>query len=139
VRIKRQETLVDRLAGPYPPSLSHVIDEAVLLRPVGGYEVMSAQLDHLLAMVERPTIGLTVLPLKQGAHSGLGGTFELLTFSEDDDLDVVFIETTGSDFLLTDKQETETFRLIMKDLLDTDATGDSLKRTVRSARKALDL
>ncbi|MEV0900260.1 helix-turn-helix transcriptional regulator [Actinoplanes sp. NPDC049802] len=137
VRLKRQESLRERLDGDFPPTLSQVIDEAVLLRPVGGGEVMAAQLDHLAEMASRPSIRIVVLPLRLGVHPGLGGTFELLTFTEDDDLDVVFIETPASDFLLTDKEDTATFRDIITELLDTDASGDSLHRALTAAKAAL--
>lgn len=137
IRMKRKETLLARLSGDDPPVLSQAVDEALLLRPIGGPEVMAAQLQHLLDMGERPRVTLTVLPLKLGAHPGLGGAFELLTFSEDDDLDVVFIETPASDFLITDRENTATFRLIMNDLVATDAEGDSLVRAVHRARAYL--
>jgi hypothetical protein len=137
VRLKRQETLMRRLAGTGPPRLSVAVDEAVLLRPVGGDTVMATQLDHLVEMAARPEVRIVVLPLRLGVHPGLGGTFELLAFSEDDDLDVVYIETQASDFLLTDSDDTATFRAIMMDLLDTDPDGDSLDRAVARAIKAL--
>jgi len=135
VRMKRQETLMQRLAGDNPPSLSQAVDEGVLLRPIGGRRVMLEQLDHLLEMSRQPTVTLTVLPLALGAHPGLGGPFELLTFSEDNDLDVVFIETPGTDFLITDEEYTSTFRQIMRSLLETDSRGDSLEEAVARARK----
>jgi len=137
VRLKRQETLQERLAGQNPPRISQVIDEGVLLRPVGGDRVMGAQLDHLVAMGAQPKFEVVVLPFRLGVHPGLGGSFELLTFSEDDDLDVVFIETPAVEFLLTDVDETGPFRAIMKELIATDPAGDSLDRAVANAVKAL--
>jgi hypothetical protein len=137
VRLKRQETLRARLAGDNPPHVSQVIDEGVLLRPVGGDRVMAAQLDHLVTMSAQPNIEIVVTPFRLGVHPGLGGSFELLTFSEDDDLDVVFIETPATDFLLADAEETRPFREIMEELLATDPAGDSLDRTVANAVKAL--
>jgi hypothetical protein len=139
VRMKRQETLRERLAGEHPPSLSLAIDEAVLLRPIGGAAVMAAQLERLAAMAEEPTVRLVVVPLRLGAHPGVNGSFELLTFSEASDLDVVFIETPASDFLLTGADDTSTFRDVMAELLDTDATGDSLASAIGRARTWLEL
>lgn len=137
VRLKRQETLRERLNGPFPPQVSQVIDEGVLLRPVGGDRAMAAQLDHLVEVAAQPGFRIVVLPFRLGAHPGLGGPFELLGFSEDDDLDVVFIETPANDFLLTDAEETVTYRAIKDELLATDPTGDSLDRAVANAIKAL--
>jgi uncharacterized protein DUF5753/helix-turn-helix protein len=137
VRLKRQETLLARLDGEFPPRLSQVIDESVLLRPVGGAAAMEAQFDHLVAMAARPEIRVVVLPFGLGVHPGLGGTFELLTFSEDEDLDVVFIETPATDFLLTDTANTATFHRIMDNLLATDPGGAGLGPAVTRARTAL--
>jgi Domain of unknown function (DUF5753)/Helix-turn-helix domain len=137
VRLRRQETFMARLAGDAPPRFSQVVDEAVLLRPVGGVDVMSAQLDHLLEMGARPTVQLVVIPLRYGAHPGLGGPFELLTFPEADDTAVVFIETPASDFLLTDEEKTSTFQAIIDELLLTDTAGDSLVQAAKKARRAI--
>jgi transcriptional regulator with XRE-family HTH domain len=137
VRMKRQETLLRRLAGKHPPTVSLAIDEAVLRRSVGGDEVMAGQLDHLLKISERPTVNLTVLPLRLGAHAGLGGTFELLTFSEASDLDVVFIETTAEDYLLTDVDNTTIFHGIINELLASGLSGDDASRAIRDARESL--
>ncbi|MEO3802352.1 helix-turn-helix transcriptional regulator [Nonomuraea sp. B1E8] len=54
-----------------------LIDECVLLRPIGGTDVMREQLEHLLAMDERPNISLQVVPLDVGATAGLVGGFAL--------------------------------------------------------------
>jgi transcriptional regulator with XRE-family HTH domain len=137
VRRKRQETLFDRLDGSRPPVLNMAVDEAVLLRPVGGAAVMAAQLDHLLAVSKRPTVHLTVVPLDLGAHGGLGGTFELLEFAGREDDDVVFIETPADDFLLTDKTKTETFRKIMDDLLSSGLSGKHATDEISRARRRL--
>jgi transcriptional regulator with XRE-family HTH domain len=137
VRRKRQETLIDRLDGGHPPTLHMAIDEAVLLRPVGGSRVMAEQLDHLLEMAKRPTVHLTVVPLRLGAHGGLGGTFELLEFAGRQDEDVVFIETPADDFLLTDKTKTETFRKIMEDLLSSGLSDAEGLKEIRKARRTL--
>jgi hypothetical protein len=137
VRRKRQETLFERLDSNRPPALNMAIDEAVLRRPIGGHEVMAAQLDHLLAVSERKTVNLTVVPFDLGAHGGLGGTFELLEFAGRHDKDVVFIETPADDFLLIGEGRTETFRKIMDDLLSSGLTGEHAVDEIRAARRAL--
>ncbi|MEO3874408.1 helix-turn-helix transcriptional regulator [Nonomuraea sp. B12E4] len=54
-----------------------LIDECVLLRPVGGKDVMQEQLEHLLVMAERPNISIQVVPLDVGATAGLVGGFAI--------------------------------------------------------------
>ena len=137
VCLRRQEMLLNRLNGESPPTLSQVIDESVLHRPVGGANVMEAQLDHLMAMAERPEIKVVVLPVRLSIHPGLGGAFDLLTFMDDMDIDVVLIETAATDFLLTEPEITQTYRRIMADLLAIDSADTSLEMAIAGARSAL--
>jgi transcriptional regulator with XRE-family HTH domain len=137
VRMKRQESLHERLDSEHPPAVSHAIDEAVLLRPVGGDEIMAAQLDHLLAMAARPTVQLTVVPLSLPGHPGLGGNFELLEFAGDKDADIVFIESPTRDFLLKDRKSRQLSRGNMEKLLDAGQYGDQALRTIRKVRRSL--
>jgi len=137
VRMKRQESLHQRLAGERPPTLHHAIDEAVLLRPVGGDRIMAAQLDHLLAMAARPTVHLTVVPLSLPGHPGLGGNFELLEFAGDADADVVFIESPTRDFLLKDRKSRQLSRGTMEKLLAAGRPGAETIRMIREVRASL--
>ncbi|MBG0821822.1 helix-turn-helix domain-containing protein [Planomonospora sp. ID91781] len=71
-RLERQ----DILERENPPLLSAVLDEGVLGRLVGTGRVMAGQLDHLLAMAQRPCVTIQVLPLSAGVTAGfLGGFF----------------------------------------------------------------
>ncbi|WP_436975568.1 DUF397 domain-containing protein [Nonomuraea angiospora] len=72
-RLKRQEILT----RPTPPMYSVLLDETVLLRPIGGAEVMSEQLEHLLSMAARPRITVRIVPLSAGVTTGLLGSFVL--------------------------------------------------------------
>lgn len=76
-----------------------VIDEAALLRPVGGAAVMRRQLDHLVAMSEMDNVTIQVLPLQVGAHPGMEGSFAILRFPHESDPDAVYVTTaTGGSF-----------------------------------------
>jgi hypothetical protein len=76
-----------------------VIDEAALLRPIGGAAVMHDQLDRLVAAAELPHVTLQVLPLQLGAHPGLEGSFVLLSFPDEADPDTVYVTmATGGVF-----------------------------------------
>ncbi|MEU1244076.1 helix-turn-helix transcriptional regulator [Micromonospora parva] len=79
VRLQRQALLVRRL--PPAPRLESVLSEAVLRRTVGGPNVMTAQLDHLLKVSELPNVSVRVLPLTAGPHPGaVAGTVMILDF-----------------------------------------------------------
>jgi len=69
-RLERQAVL-DRTEPP-PPMYWVVIDEAVLRRPVGGPEVMRAQVEHLIEMARRPNVmmDLTRAGWRKASFSG---------------------------------------------------------------------
>jgi hypothetical protein len=139
VRMKRQESLFHRLDGELPPKLTHALDEAVLLRRVGGDRVMAAQLDHLIDVAGRPTVRLAVLPLSLPGHPGLGGNFELLEFAGNEDDDIVFIESPTSEFLLRDEHDRMPIRRTMRRLLETGLSGDDAVKAIKKARRAIRL
>lgn len=78
LRMERQGVL-ERSA---PPTISVVLDESIVRRPVGGPRVMKAQLRRLLAIGERATADIRVLPFSAGAHASPDGPFTLLKMSE---------------------------------------------------------
>lgn len=66
---------------PLSPEFWALLDEAVLRRPVGGCEVMAAQLRHIIDLGER-RIRVHVLPFSAGAHALMEGPVTLLRFHE---------------------------------------------------------
>jgi DNA-binding XRE family transcriptional regulator len=59
-----------------------VIEEYVLDRMIGDPKVMRAQLEHLLALMQRDNVELHVMPVSVAVHDGLDGDFLLLDFDE---------------------------------------------------------
>ncbi|WP_433361428.1 DUF5753 domain-containing protein [Streptosporangium sp. CA-115845] len=60
-----------------PPMLWAVLDEGILLRPVGGSGVMAAQIQHLAEVGERPDVAIQILPIEARATTGLSGGFAI--------------------------------------------------------------
>ncbi|WUH98554.1 helix-turn-helix transcriptional regulator [Spirillospora sp. NBC_00431] len=60
------------------------LDENVLVREVGGPEVMKAQLEHLLVMADLPQVSLRIVPFKSGAHVGVDGSLQVLSLESRD-------------------------------------------------------
>jgi transcriptional regulator with XRE-family HTH domain len=81
-----------QLEGPDAPRLWVVIDESVLLRSVGGREVMRAQLLHLAKQAEHARITLQITPLAMSAAVGVGTGVTYLRFAQGDLKDAVYIE-----------------------------------------------
>ena len=91
-----------------PLQLAVVIDEAAILRMVGGPQVMREQLAHLAAMAARPNVSVQVLPLAAGAHPATTGEFTILGFPQLIAPDVVFLENMTSDLYV--EHEAEVYR-----------------------------
>ena len=99
-RVRLRMTRQSLLIQDDPIDLQVVLDEAVVSRPVGGDEVMRAQLRRLVEASDLPHVTLQVLPFAAGAHAGMDGTFTILDFPDAEDPGVVFAENaTGGLFL----------------------------------------
>lgn len=114
VRMDRQK-IFDRSK---PRHLHAVVNEAALLRQVGGAEVMDAQLASLRAAVERPEITIDVLPLRAGAHAAMSGSFALLDFPDpEEDPSMAYIETASSAAYLQKPAEIDRYAAIFTKIL----------------------
>jgi transcriptional regulator with XRE-family HTH domain len=102
VRLLRQEHVLER---PEPPSVTVMLDEAVLRRPVGGQTTMREQLDHLIRLAERQTITILVIPFVAGPHPGLVGAFALMEYDDPANDDVLCLETATRDVILRDQPD----------------------------------
>lgn len=80
------------LSRPDHPHLHLILDEAALERPIGGREVMRAQLRKLSMEAERPNITIQILPKATGTHPGLDGGMIVLEFAEPTSPDVGYCE-----------------------------------------------
>ncbi|MFD7712625.1 helix-turn-helix domain-containing protein [Streptomyces sp. NPDC059786] len=93
LRVKRQ-SLLDK---PDAPALWAVLDETVLRRPVGGSEVMRAQIDRLQEVLDLPKVRIQVMRFRAGAHPGAFGPFHYLRLGFSELPDVVYTENlTGA-------------------------------------------
>jgi hypothetical protein len=134
IRMERQRVLAARGTSGQPPQLVTVLDEAVLCRPVGGRSVMRAQLDRLAELVEAPTATVVIVPLELAGHPGLGGTFELLTFSDPVAPHLVFVESAAADFIVDDPAVTESYRETIAMLTELGRTGAAAQEMINRAR-----
>ncbi|GGR19054.1 helix-turn-helix domain-containing protein [Streptomyces roseolus] len=76
--MKRQQLLEQES----PPMLFVVMDESCLRRPVGGFDVMAAQLDRLVEFSERPNTVVQVAPFAIGERRPLDLPLYLLTLPD---------------------------------------------------------
>jgi transcriptional regulator with XRE-family HTH domain len=126
-RMARQEILT----RPDPPEIWAVLDESVINRPVGGPEVMRAQLKHLIELSSRPNTSVTlqILPLRIGAHPGMDGPFVILAFDSPTDPPMVYLETATDGLYLDEPADVERYTLMFNHLV-ARALGPDESRTM---------
>ena len=107
-RISRSSVLSARPA----PTISFILDEAVLRRPVGGAALMAEQLQHLLAVGRRENVCLQVLPFAAGVTPGLLGPSVLYDLREGGS--VVLVEARGASGFLSEAVPVRRARIALK-------------------------
>jgi transcriptional regulator with XRE-family HTH domain len=112
VRMARQELLTTDDA----PQVWIVLNESVIRRVVGGRAVMHEQLLRLQEAADSPNVTLQVVPFSAGAHPAMDGSFELLSFPELGDPNVVYVEYHAGALYMEKLQETERYRLLFDHL-----------------------
>ncbi|MEU6850981.1 helix-turn-helix transcriptional regulator [Actinacidiphila alni] len=121
------------LASPTPPLLWMVLDEGFLRRPIGGPQVMVAQLNRLLEESESTNIVIQILEYSAGAHPGLNGSFTLLSYADRDD--VMYVEGLGTGQLVQDQRSVERAHFAYDLLQAAACSQDRSRDLIRSAVK----
>ncbi|HEX5496903.1 MAG TPA: helix-turn-helix transcriptional regulator [Mycobacteriales bacterium] len=115
VRMKRQ-AILDR---PEPPNLHVVLNEAAILRQVGGAEVIAEQVAKLRKAAQRPGVTVDILPLAAGAHAAMATPFLILDFPDPaEDPSVVYLDTPSSAAYLQKPTDLTRYAAMFDQLLD---------------------
>ncbi|WP_236004713.1 helix-turn-helix domain-containing protein [Nonomuraea antri] len=85
-----------------PPMYAALIDEIVLLRPIGGPQVMLEQLEHLLQVMTHPCITLQIVPMAAVPTIGLLGGFVIA--HQPQGPDTVYLDS-AADGEVSDREE----------------------------------
>ncbi len=132
LRKKRQKLLT----RPGPPRLWAVIDEAVLHRPIGGRQVLRAQIEHLLEITKLPNVTLQVLPYRFSGYVAEGG-FSMLRFAEPELPDMVYLEHLTGALYLDKRDEIEVYSRVMDQLTVDAETPDHTRQLLMKVRAEL--
>jgi len=132
LRIERHQRVFGNPRGS--PQIWAVVDEAALRRPVGGPEVMRAQLESLIDATTKTHIRLQVIPFRSGGYEAAGGPFTVLRFRDQELPDMVYIELLTSALYLDKREETNDY-ILMMDQLAVEAEPPA--RTVEILETAL--
>ncbi|SDP02516.1 transcriptional regulator, XRE family [Actinopolyspora xinjiangensis] len=123
VRRGRQDIIFQRT----PAEVLALIDEGVLMREVGGPEVMAEQLRYLADTADRDNVDIRLLPFS--AHPGVDGSFLLLDFPKV--RSIVHIEHHRSSAFLDEPDDVAAYVRLRDSLMSKACTPE---RTVRALK-----
>lgn len=132
LRMGRQQLL----AKPDAPRLWVVLDEQVLRRPVGGAEVMRAQIDRLVEVCAGPGISLQIMPFSAGPHPGMFGPFQLFRFSYPELPDIVYTESLTGAVYIDERPEVTTYLEALDRMVTQALPVQDTERTLLELRDA---
>jgi transcriptional regulator with XRE-family HTH domain len=127
VRMRRQQEVLDR---DNRPRYRVLLDEAVLHRPIGGPQLMVAQIEMLLDAVQHDKATIQIIPFDAGKYAAVDAYFVLLEF-DDPTLSppLVFIEGLVDNRYIEREADIARYREAVESLRDSALSPrDSLKR-----------
>ncbi|MFI5607852.1 helix-turn-helix domain-containing protein [Amycolatopsis sp. NPDC051903] len=110
----------------------YIVDEAALIRPVGGPEVMADQLDHLAAVANKPRTTLQILPTNITGHPAMGTAFSL--FELPDGAVYATQDTLTGGIYLEDRADVAVYEAAWSRLQAIALDFDRSTKVVRQAR-----
>lgn len=132
VRLLRQ----DILNRDSPPRYRVYIDESVLHRTTGSPEVMVAQIDKILELIEEDKVIAQIVPFDVGALASQDSNFVLLEFEDRDLSPVVFVESLQNSQILEREIDVLRYREAIDHLRDSALTTKETKARFIQSRKA---
>ncbi|QKG26872.1 helix-turn-helix domain-containing protein [Actinomadura verrucosospora] len=132
LRMRRQEVL----RGADALTLSAVVDESVLLRTIGGRDVMRSQMLDLVELAALPNVHVHVLPLEADREPIFAVNFTLLEFAPAYDVgfpDVVYLDTLSTMAVLQDDATTHMYRLSWEALRSASLSAEESMRRISQA------
>ena len=126
VRMLRQEVL----DGENQPRYRVLLDEAVLHRRVGGPEVMAAQVDKVLQIVNSGKVTIQIVPYSAGVPAAQDSNFVLLEFDDETGQSpIVFVEGLLGNQYVERKADIARYREAIDHLRDSAMSPrDSVQR-----------
>ena len=119
------------------PRFWAVVDEAALRRPIGGKDVLAAQIERLMDAVNEPNITLQVMPFRYGGHAAESGAFTIMRFPEADLPDIVYMEYLTGALYLDKPEEVERYAAVMERLSVAATSPDRTRELLASMLKEI--
>jgi transcriptional regulator with XRE-family HTH domain len=119
---------------PEPPEVRLFVRQSVLEDPVGGPEVMRAQLGHLLELSHRKGTVVRALPKAKAAHAGVDGSFTILRIGQGEH---AWSAAVGGGRLVSDPELIRDYRLRYELIGDDSLSRDSTRSLLRDLMEAM--
>jgi transcriptional regulator with XRE-family HTH domain len=136
VRGRRREQLFGR---PEPPDYLLILDESVLLREVGGPQVVAEQFADLLSLVHAQRLAVRILPLAHAAAYAIGG---FTIYSSDDEDVALYRESHLADEMVyapdTVRRHRRIFDQMWEHCLTVEASIRRIEARAATLRSVLD-
>ncbi|MCW2875724.1 helix-turn-helix transcriptional regulator [Actinacidiphila oryziradicis] len=132
LRMERQSLLT----RPDPPLLWAVMDEAVVRRPIGGPDVMRAQIGRMIECAAMPNVLLQIVPFSAGPHPAMYGPFHVLRFHIRELPDIVCAENLVGAAYFDQINDVSTFLEALDRMCAQAAPPDSTEAILDGMRPA---
>lgn len=120
-----------------PTRLEVIMEEPALRRPIGGKQVLKAQLEHLLEASRTATISIHILPNSVDWDPGHTGPFTVFNMP-DPFTDVAFTDNLAGRTFLEDEAKVARFRAAYDDIYNLALNQDESARFIHTVIKELE-
>lgn len=127
MRMERQRRI---FGGHEPLQLAVMLEEVALDRPIGGPQVLRAQLEHVLALLDRGNVDLRVLPTATGAHDGLVGPFTVFDFQKAQS--IAYVELVNGAVYVQDQDQVNGYTRTVDRLREVALSPTDSKKLIHS-------
>jgi Domain of unknown function (DUF5753) len=140
VRMARQ-ALLTRVTEP--PALRVLLNEAILHRPVGGENVMAAQLSRLVEVSQLPNVSIRVMLFSAGLHAGImSGPFVMLRFpangnGQETEPPTIYVEGFTGDLYLDKPHEIERYDTAFTEMWNAASDERASTALIKQAAREL--
>lgn len=124
-RLTARMTRAHQFVSAASPFMWLVVDRSAITRTIGTSGIMRAQLVHVVELARSGRIAVQVV---DGQHSGLGGSFEIISSRATSD--VVYAESPYSGQMVDDPEQIHRFRLLFGSLQAVAMPPDASLRLI---------
>ncbi|GAA2679290.1 helix-turn-helix transcriptional regulator [Streptomyces lunalinharesii] len=100
-----------------PPRLTFLLDQSILLRPIGGPEVIRQQLQHLRRLADEGRVSIQIVTFDKGASLGPGAPVTHMSFPAHGPSELIYLEHINSALYLSKRADVESYRHVLDELM----------------------